>query len=498
MGNPVLEGTDWCVKRGEHWLVTGPNGSGKTTLLKAVAGTLPICAGDFTTGFKRPLSQAVVTVSMDLERRILTAEDTGDFARYFSGSTSSGTRVASFLNNPDVHRQAEGQAPIAYPAMVKGLLNRTLRDLSTGEMKMVMIARALITRPEILILDEPFEGLDAASAEAVSTLMESLASSNVTLVVSTHRFEFLPPVFTHRINLNNLTVQSAGPIDGFKPENFPSSSTAGLFEGYTEASTESSTKNSIDARFTSNPGIPSGKPMTTERNKAILLVKFDDVTIRYGDVTALANLSWELRRGENWLIRGANGSGKSTLAGLIYGDNPQAYSNKIEVFGRQRGEGESIWEIKRRMGFVSNRLQLGFPGDSSVLATVISGFFDSAGLFRTPSRDQRNRAEECLEALGIIAWSGRSFGSLSTGQQRLVLLARALVKSPDILILDELCAGLDRKNRRQICKRMDDLGHDKQRSIIYITHHNDEIPRSMDHLLELSQGRRIFPDKEIA
>ncbi|MDY0219591.1 MAG: ATP-binding cassette domain-containing protein [Desulfobacterium sp.] len=485
MGNPVLEQTDWRVKKGEHWLVTGPNGSGKTTLLKAVAGTLPICAGSFTTGFKKPLSQAVVTVSMDLERQILDDENTGDFARYFSGSTSCGTRVSCFLNNQEGHRQAQDPAQLPYPAMVKGLLNRTLRDLSTGEMKMVMIARAMITRPEILILDEPFEGLDAEAGNSLSALMEDLASSNVTLVVSTHRFNTLPSLFTHRIHLNDLSVESTGPIKGLPPEDCPPGH---ALNGTTRANQGIS----FNSSFNSSPRRPQDHPGINEKNKASLLVKFDSVTIRYGDVTALSNLSWELHQGENWLIRGANGSGKSTLAELIYGDNPQAYANKIEIFGRQRGAGDSIWEIKRRMGFVSNRLQLGFPGDSSILSTVISGFFDSAGLFRAPSRNQQILAEHCLETLGIRAWAGRKFGSLSTGQQRLVLLARALVKTPDILIMDELCAGLDRENRRQICNRIETLGHDKQRSMIYITHHDDEIPKSMDRLLELSRGKIVL------
>jgi molybdate transport system ATP-binding protein len=380
-------------------------------------------------------------------------------------------------------------------------------------MKMVMITRAMIGAPEILILDEPFEGLDAEAASSLSALMESLASSNVTLVVSTHRFSFLPSLFTHRIHLNHLCVESAGPINssrlnGFSPDkphnDEPHNDESHNDESHNDKShpdefplghlLNCETKASTDANFNSSPGMPQDQPRAKKKERALLQVKFDNVTIRYGDVTALSNLSWKLRQGENWLIIGANGSGKSTLAGLIYGDNPQAYANRIEIFGKQRGAGESIWDIKQRMGFVSNRLQLGFPGDSSVLATVISGFFDSAGLFRTPSRDQRNRAEKCLEALGISAWTGSNFGSLSTGQQRLVLLARALVKKPEILIMDELCAGLDRENRRQICRRIEKLGQDKQHSIIYITHHNDEIPRSMDHLLELSQGKRVFPD----
>jgi len=455
MGTPVLQGSSWKVRKNEHWLVTGDNGSGKTTLLRAIAGQLPICEGRFSTRFKRPISKAVATVSMDLERRILENEDAGDSGRYFSGSLSEGTRVYDFIFDG---KDATDTPPAL--SMVAHLSNRHLRSLSTGEMKMVMMARAIISKPEILILDEPFEGLDPKASKNLSELLETIALSSISLIVSTHRFDFLPAIFTHRIHLKDLTIKSTGPINRelFKAD--PTKKEILTFPG---------------KKLQNKP----------EPELAQTLVKFEDVTIRYGKVKALSHLSWELKQGENWLVQGANGSGKSTLAGLIYGDNPQAYANRIFIFGKRRGTGESIWEIKKRMGFVSNRLQLGFPGNISVLSTVISGFFDSSGLFRTASSLQKERAEASLLMLGIGSWGDKSFNSLSTGQQRIVLVARALVKEPEILILDELCSGLDQTNRKEILQVIDRLGHSRKRSMVYISHHNDEIPPCMDHLLKL-------------
>ena len=495
MGKPVLKKTNWQVYQNEHWLVTGGNGSGKTTLLKAIAGKLPVCAGGFYTGLKAPISRAIKTVSMDQERLILEKENTDDFSRYFSGSTSEGTRVCDFLFNSNPETDL-----IHALGFLERLMMRSLRELSTGEMKMVMIAQALISKPEILILDEPFEGLDPEAEKNLSSLLKTIVKSSarpptlssdqsaawqpsVTLIVSTHKFDSIPPIFTNRIHLKDLRVESKGSINGFlkNPSSFK--------KPFARACPKDSFTVFCDSKTNTMP------------HQSCRLVQFEDVTVRYGDVIALSHLSWELRQGEKWLVKGANGSGKSTLAGLIYGDNPQAYANKVYLFGKRRGTGESIWEIKKRIGFVSNRLQLGFPGNTSVLATVISGFFDSAGLFRTPSLEQRKQAEQCVEMLEISSWISMNFGDLSTGQQRLVLLARALVKKPELLILDELCYGLDQSNRKKILCKIDSLGMDfqnacktgdeKELSMIYITHHGNEIPRCMDHMLELSHGNSI-------
>jgi molybdate transport system ATP-binding protein len=215
------------------------------------------------------------------------------------------------------------------------------------------------------------------------------------------------------------------------------------------------------------------------------LVRMNDVSIVYGTTRALSRLDWEVRMGENWAVRGPNGSGKSTLAGLIYADNPQAYANRIEVFGRHRGTGESIWEVKERIGCVSNRLQLGFRTDQPVWKTVASGFFDSTGLFRAASVNQREQSLAVLEGLGIRSWHGRPFSTLSTGEQRLVLIARALVKKPLILILDEPLAGLDLLNRRRVLERITSIGETRRLAMIHITHHEDEIPPCIDRILDL-------------
>jgi len=466
MGIRVLENTSWTIKKNQHWLVTGDNGSGKTTLLKAISGRLPICSGWMSTNFKKPLSKAVSIVSFDREKSIINREEAGDFGRYFSGSLSRGTSVYTFLSKLCNSNERLIEAGFSDFPMIQELQDQDLRSLSTGEMKNVMMAGALVSQPEMLILDEPFEGLDQERRKLFSHLLKSISGKGITIILSSHRFDSLPNLFTHRIHLKGLKVdkkESIGLPESVKTTVFPHG-------------TEKSFKDCQQETAINDP---------KEQSSDDVLVKMENVTVEYGDKKALDNLSWELKKGENWVIKGDNGSGKSTLAGLIYADNPQAYSNRIHVFGKRRGSGESIWEIKQEIGFVSNQLQLGCQLDISVLKTVLSGFYDSKGLYRKPGQDQVDRAGDCLEELGLASWKNRNFKSLSTGEQRMVLIARALVKDPFILILDEICYGLDATNRAMILSLMDLIGKHEDRSLIYITHHEDEIPPCIDHCLDL-------------
>jgi molybdate transport system ATP-binding protein len=215
------------------------------------------------------------------------------------------------------------------------------------------------------------------------------------------------------------------------------------------------------------------------------------VNVSYGGVRILQDIDWTVRLGEHWALMGPNGAGKTTLLSLILGDHPQAYANNISLFGKRRGQGESIWEVKRRIGWVAPELHLYHPRGVSGLHVVCSGFHDSVGLYRACTPQQRQTARQWMQRLGIESCADVSFDKLSEGEQRLVLLARALVKYPLLLILDEPCQGLDAGNRTRVSQIVDAVGNQGETSVIYVTHNPDELPRITSHVLELTRGKIV-------
>ena len=208
-----------------------------------------------------------------------------------------------------------------------------------------------------------------------------------------------------------------------------------------------------------------------------------NVRVSYDDKVILNNFDWTVRQGENWKILGPNGAGKSTLLSLISGDHLQAYANQIRVFGSPRGEGESIWELKQKIGTVTAELQVGYRQPSSALKVVLSGFFDSIGLYRHASGEQKAIASKWLQTLNLEYLAENDFLKLSYGQQRMILIARAMVKSPSLLILDEPCQGLDPHNRNQILKVIDLIGSGTPTQILFVTHSSEDHLNCLDYEL---------------
>jgi molybdate transport system ATP-binding protein len=222
-----------------------------------------------------------------------------------------------------------------------------------------------------------------------------------------------------------------------------------------------------------------------------VLVRMKSVSVAYNGTKVLQQICWTVRENEQWALLGPNGAGKTTLLSLIMGDNPQAYANDITLFGRRRGSGESIWEIKQHIGWVAPELQLYYPGGATCLDVVCSGFFDSIGLYRQCSSNQREAAMSWMQWLGLSERAKTVFEQISEGEQRLALIARALVKSPALLILDEPCQGLDESNRDRVLQAIDQAGSRLNTSMIYVTHRADELPKSITHILRLNEGRVI-------
>lgn len=220
-----------------------------------------------------------------------------------------------------------------------------------------------------------------------------------------------------------------------------------------------------------------------------ILIEMHHTHVAYGNVAVLQDITWTMRQGENWAILGPNGAGKTTLLSLILADNPRSYANQIRLFGRQRGSGESIWEIKRRIGWVAPELQIYYHEGTICEHVVWSGFFDSIGLYRGCSPEQVTVARQWMQAFDIAHLADHPFGTVSVGEQRRVLLARALVKSPILLVLDEPCQGLDGQNRTRILQMLDQLCKHTLVNLIYVTHHWDEMPDAITHVLRLESGQ---------
>jgi molybdate transport system ATP-binding protein len=239
----------------------------------------------------------------------------------------------------------------------------------------------------------------------------------------------------------------------------------------------------------SKKGLQKIEPFPSE--KGDILIDMRDVTVRYGDTVVLDAFIWRVRDGENWAILGENGAGKSTVLKLILGDNLQSYSNDITIFGRKKGEGVSIWEIKSRIGVVSTEFQARYRKDVPAFDVVCSGFHDSIGLYRPCSEEQKSTAMQWMQTLRIDGLAGKSFEQLSYGQRKMTLIARAMVKSPVLIFLDEPCDGLDSANRDKILKMIEYIGRHTHTNLVYVTHHETEMAPSITHRLTLFHGRVI-------
>ncbi len=485
----LLAGTDWQVRAGEQWAVLGPNGSGKSSLVRALAGRTPTSAGVV----RRRLpggAAAIGYVSFEVHEEIARHEMDGEVVRGFSSLPDAELTAGGLLRDPPPASAADlverfGLAP---------LLARPLRALSTGEMRRLLLVRALAARPALLILDEPFDGLDADGRRMLRRTLSALAHDGLPMILVTHRLDELLPETTHVLRVRDGRVET----QGTRGEVLGSEDDARRCGQPAARSPSADTSPGWGAA--PRPAPATGRAAAPFHAPGEPLVEMRGVTVRYGDTVALDRLTWTLRRGERWALLGPNGAGKSTLLELISGDHLQAYANDVRLFGRRRGgaedpvaDGIDLWEIRRRVGVVSQRLQAAYRPTAGLTSREVihSGFFDSMGLFRRPDETQRAAAEGWIGRLGLDALADRPYGRLSYGERRRVLIARALVKSPELLILDEPCEGLDAGHRRGVLELMERVGRTDGVSLLYVTHRAEELPRCLTHILRLRAGRVV-------
>lgn len=454
------EPLSWKIKEGEQWTIIGPNGAGKTLIADLIQRKFALKEGEIVYGYEEKAGNLIKSIAFKDIYSLADCRNTYYQQRWHSTETDEIPTVEEIL------KEYSGSSRLHEVLSffgIEDLLPKRLIFLSSGELRKFLIIRSLLSRPRILILDNPFIGLDAASRQVLVDLLKQMTTfEHVQVVLLLSNPADIPEMVTDVLPVCNKTVYRPERRDAFMEH---TDLHAHLFPDHPE-----------------NMALPaSGKQSSLHE----VTFRMEHVSIKYGSRTILKELDWEVKNGEKWALFGPNGAGKSTLLSLIYADNPQSYANTFYLFDRKRGSGESIWDIKKRIGYVSPEMHLYYMENVPVLSIVGSGFFDSIGLYRKCTPEQETVALEWMRVLGIEELKDRSFLTLSSGEQRLALLARAFVKDPDLIILDEPLHGLDVSNKRKVARIIEQFCLRPGKTLIYVTHYPNELPKCVDKRFEL-------------
>ena len=460
-----LNNIDWTIEPSQHWVITGTNGSGKSALAAVLAGV-----GEIESGQLSGLPSRVGLVSFEAQAELIAKElkkDDADIMDVIAIGTPVQEMIFENCADPELAAELVEKFGLSH------LLDRAFRKLSTGETRKVMLIRALSSKPDLLILDEPFDGLDA---DTLAMLQQHLASiiDTTPMVMVLNRFDEMPSFITHVAYLEK-DGHDGGKL-AFKVDRNDESAFAELYQLLHLKTTDLQVPETDPASK-----LPALEPQQP-------LVKLTDATIKYGDTVIVDKLNWTIEPGKHWQLSGPNGSGKTGVLSLITGDHPQCYVNDIFVFGFQRGNGESIWQIKQFIGYVSTALQWEYRVSVSCKNVIISGFYDSIGMYTKSTDNQKKIADEWLALLGMSDRADQPFNKLSYGDQRLLLIARAMVKHPPLLILDEPCLGLDDMNRQLVLALIEKICAGQETTVLYVNHHAEDQIAGIEHYLALKKN----------
>ena len=469
----VLRAIDWHIRPGQHWVLVGANGAGKTQLLKLIAGAVwPVPERRPVRRYRWGREVRDTPYEAQDEIAYVGPERQDRYERYGWNHTVAEI-IGTGIQRTDIplkvlaagHQRTIGA--LARRLDITALLPRRFLTLSYGERRLVLLARALASRPRLLLMDELLNGLDAARHANALRFLAATRRSRLPWVLSVHRAQDVPASATHALILEAGRIAWRGPI------------------------TRAPLRRWFGQQGRPVPGAASAgpRPRASARGRGRMLVRLSHATVYLEEHRALDDITLAIHGGECWVVHGPNGSGKSTLIRTIYGDHGVAAGGRIERAGIVPGVPLDIF--KRRVGLVAPHLQTDHPRNLGVAEVVQSGRHASIGLVAAPSAADRAAGRAALAFFGMDRFAARTVEELSYGQLRRVLFARAWVGRPPLLLLDEPYAGLDAGTRQALMRHLDALIA-AGTTVVIATHNREEWPLGTTHELALAKGSPVW------
>lgn len=473
-GAPLFEDLCFTWKQGEHWAIFGDSGKVLTGFLETLLGRTLLQKGTVNRPFATTYSQQKNKEGQVYSFRDLMALISQDYPirnraglqnfyyqqRFNSEAINDTLTVGAYLqkNSPNIPGPWNLEK-VAKLLRLQPLLERSVLALSNGETRRLSLALGLLRQPKIFLMDQPLTGLDQESRDTFGDFLEECIHQGIHVLLTTNSQE-IPDQITQVARL-----EESGTFSTWEKKNYRIATSSGFSLPW-----DLSLLNQL------LPAIPRSLGTVVDLNQ---------ISIRYGDKLVLDQLTWKVKAGERWRLAGQNGSGKSTLISLLIGENPQAYSQKFALFGKKRGSGESIWDLKRPIGFVAPELGRFFPKSQSLQKVILSGLTDTMGLYRKVSAEEESLAVSWMDFFQLKHLATRYFYELTLAEQRWALLARALIKNPQLLILDEASQGMDELQRQLFRETLQVILLHSPMTLIYVSHYDQDVPACINHQLKL-------------